>query len=129
MIKTRIRFFGTIALTAFCIMTAQAQTSYTGAQLNERVVFQDNHTQGVQILSMQSAAQNNALGVQAQIQNTSANNRHVYYRFRWLDNTGVQIGGNNTWRPVLMTPNQTQTIRDTAPSANAVDFRIEMKVE
>lgn len=115
-----------LSLAAICV---QAQTTYSGSELGARVSFQNNQPNGISVTSMQSTRSGSALAAQAQLQNGSSSNRHVYYRFIWLDGSGVQTGGSSSWRPVLLMGNQSQTVKDTAPSGNAADFRLELNVE
>jgi uncharacterized protein YcfL len=53
----------------------------------------------------------------------------VYYRFRWLDVSGMQVGDGEVWKPLMMLGRQSQFIRSTAPGPQAADFKIEMSAE
>lgn len=126
--KTLIRIF-TILTFATAALSAYAQTTYTGAQISAKVAFQNNNSNGINITSLQSSSQNNILNVETTIQNSGTGNRHVYYRVRWLDNQGGQIGANSSWRPVLLMPGKSQSIKDISPFPNAADFTLEINVE
>ena len=121
------RILAVLAL-SLATLTIQAQTT-AGNDTASRVSFQNNNSNGVTVSGLQSVSANNRLNAQAQLSNTTGNHRHVYYRFRWLDSQGAQLGGGSSWKPILLTGNQSQTVREAAPSANAADFRLEINVE
>lgn len=102
---------------------AHAQTNYSGAQISAKTSFQNNN--GIAVNSLSSQILDGVLNVQAQIQNNSGKNLHVYYRFLWLNNTGAQVA-ESPWKPVLLMPGKTQMINGMAPLKTAVDFHLEL---
>ncbi|MBP9896414.1 MAG: DUF1425 domain-containing protein, partial [Giesbergeria sp.] len=55
--------------------------------------------------------------------------RTVFYRFRWLDNVGNQVGDGESWKQMAVLGLGQQTVKSVAPTSAAQDFRIEMNVE
>lgn len=72
---------------------------------------------------------NDVMVVQADMKNTTESNRTVFYRFRWLDNSGSQVGDGESWKQMTVLGHQIQTVKSVALHSSAVDFRIEMNVE
>ena len=62
-----------------------------------------------------------------QLSNTSFNNKTFYYRFAWLGPEGFPIAEEETWKSQMMYGEQTSFIQAIAPTAKAVDFRLEIK--
>lgn len=72
---------------------------------------------------------NDVMVVQADMKSTTDSNRTVFYRFRWLDSSGNQVGDGESWKQMTVLGRQIQTIKSVALHSSAVDFRIEMNVE
>jgi len=77
--------------------------------------------------AMRVARENGFMTVNAQLSNTSYNNKTFYYRFAWLGPEGFPIGEEETWKSQLMYGEQTSFIQAIAPTPKAVDFRLEIK--
>lgn len=84
---------------------------------------------GVQVSEMRMARRSDVLVVEADILNTKVDNRTVFYRFKWLDSSGMQVGDGESWKQLTVYGKQSQVVKSVAPNANGVDFRIEMNVE
>lgn len=84
---------------------------------------------GVQVAEMRMARRADVLVVEADILNTKVDNRTVFYRFKWLDSSGMQVGDGESWKQLTVYGKQSQVVKSVAPNANGVDFRIEMNVE
>jgi len=84
---------------------------------------------GVRIPEMRAVRRNDILIVQADLANNGNTNRTVFYRFRWLDNIGSQVGDGESWKQISLLGQGQQTVKSVAPSSNATDFRLEMNVE
>ncbi|WP_374348687.1 YcfL family protein [Chitinimonas sp.] len=83
----------------------------------------------MKVVEMRVVRRNDVLVVQADLQNNSSYDRQIFYRFRWLDNTGNQVGDGETYKQLGFMGQQMQTIKAVAPHPNATDFRLEMNVE
>lgn len=84
---------------------------------------------GVKVVDMRAQKRNDVLVVQTELVNTENGDRQVYWRYRWLDASGMQVGDGDAWKPLLMYGQQSQFVRGTAPSGQVVDFRLEMNTE
>jgi uncharacterized protein YcfL len=84
---------------------------------------------GVKVVDMRAQKRNDVLVVQTELLNTENGDRQVYWRYRWLDATGMQVGDGDAWKPLLMYGQQSQFLKGTAPSSKVVDFRLEMNTE
>ena len=72
---------------------------------------------------------NDVLVVQADLANMGRSDRTVFYRFRWLDNVGNQVGDGESWKQMSVLGLGQQTVKSVAPTSAAVDLRLEMNVE
>ena len=72
---------------------------------------------------------NDVLVVQADLANMGRSDRTVFYRFKWLDNVGNQVGDGESWKQLGVLGLGQQTIKSVAPTSAAVDLRLEMNVE
>lgn len=84
---------------------------------------------GVMVSEMRITRKNDILVVQADLSNTTPGDRTVFYRFRWIDSVGNQVGDGESWKQMGMYGLHQQTIKSVAPTAAAVDLRLEMNVE
>ena len=78
---------------------------------------------------MRIVRRNDVMVVQADMKNTTDSNRTVFYRFRWLDSSGSQVGDGESWKQITVLGHQIQTLKSVALHSSAVDFRLEMNVE
>ena len=85
--------------------------------------------QGLQTIDLRSQRRNDILVVQAELANTESKDLRLYYRFRWTDVDGMQVGDGETWKPLVFLGKQSQFIKGTAPTSKAIDFKIEMSAE
>lgn len=69
------------------------------------------------------------LVVQTELKNDSQYDRTVFWRYRWFDGAGMQIGVESTWNPQLVYGRQTQYIKGVAPSPKAETFRLELTAQ
>jgi uncharacterized protein YcfL len=84
---------------------------------------------GVKLVEIRVQKRSDVLVVQAELQNTENKDRNVFWRYRWLDDGGMQVGDGDAWKPLLMYGQQSQMLKGVAPSAKVTDFRLEMNVE
>jgi uncharacterized protein YcfL len=83
----------------------------------------------IKVVEIRAQRKNDVLVIQADMQNQSKSDRFVYYRFRWLDSMGSQVGDDQPWKQLAFMGQQLQTIKGVATQSNITDFRIEMNVE
>ncbi len=84
---------------------------------------------GVRVYEMRMVRRNDTLVVEADISNTMNDDRFVYYRFKWLDAGGMQVGDGESWKQLKVMGQQVQTVKGIAPHANGADVRLEFNVE
>lgn len=84
---------------------------------------------GLQAVDLRALKKNDILVVQAEIQNTKSKDLRLFYRFRWIDADGMQVGSGEVWKPLMFLGKQSQFIKGIAPSPKADDFEIEMSAE
>ena len=72
---------------------------------------------------------NDVLVVQADLANMGRSDRTVFYRFKWLDSVGNQVGDGESWKQLGVLGLGMQTVKSVAPTSAAADLRLEMNVE
>lgn len=85
--------------------------------------------EGVQVTDLRSQRKNDVMVVQAEMVNLTNYDVRVYYRFRWTDAAGMQVGDGEVWKPLTILGRQSQLVKGTAYGPQASDFRIEMSAE
>ncbi len=83
----------------------------------------------VRIPEIRVARRNDILIVQSDLLNVGNTDRTVFYRYRWLDSIGSQVGDGESWKQMTLMGQAQQTVKSVAPSAAVTDFRLEMNVE
>ena len=83
----------------------------------------------IAVREMRIVRKNDILVAQADMANMGRSDRTVFYRFTWLDNVGNQVGDGESWKQLSMLGLGQQTVKSVAPTAAAVDLRLEMNVE
>lgn len=85
--------------------------------------------EGVQVTDLRSQRKNDVMVVQAEAINLTNRDVRIYYRFRWTDAAGMQVGDGEVWKPLMILGQQSQFIKGTAYGPQATDFKIEMSAE
>ena len=83
----------------------------------------------IAVREMRIVRKNDILVVQADMSNMGRTDRTVFYRFKWLDNVGNQVGDGESWKQMSVLGLGQQTVKSVAPTSAAVDLRLEMNVE
>lgn len=86
-------------------------------------------TYKIDVPEIRAVRNNDMLSVQADFVNDGVVDKHVYYRFRWLDSVGNQIGDGESWKQLLLLKRGRETVKGIAPSPKADDFQIELNVQ
>ncbi len=84
---------------------------------------------GVRVSEIRMVRRSDMLVIEADMQNVENQNRQVFYRFRWLDGGGMQVGDGESWKQLVVYGQQMAVVKSVAPTSSTVDFRIEMNVE
>ena len=83
-----------------------------------------NGSAAIGISDLRATRQDRLLRVQAELNNSSATNRQVYYRFEWMDQQGLAVWDDEPWKPLIVYGNNKQTISVSSPSFKATSFRL-----
>ena len=121
--KLLLVLISTLALTAF----AQHDPG-TSAAVAGKVALRGD-ANGVRITEMRAVRRNDILIVQSDLYNIGNTDRTVFYRYRWLDSIGSQVGDGESWKQMTLMGQALQTVKSVAPSSAVTDFRLEMNVE
>lgn len=110
-------------------LTALAQVPPASSEGIASKLMVRGDLQGLQTVDLRSQRRNDVLVVQAEVINTQSHDLRLYYRFRWLDANGMQVGDGEVWKPLVFLGKQNQYLKGTAYGPQATDFRIEMSSE
>ena len=117
----------TLALVSLPVHAQSVPPATTPGIASKLIVRGD--LQGLQVFDLRSQPRNEVIVVQAELYNNYDRDARLYYRFRWVDDGGMQVGDGETWKPLIFLGRQSQFIRGTAPGPKATDFFIEMSAE
>jgi uncharacterized protein YcfL len=123
--------FGLVFLTAAAVAHASPDLPVppaASAGIASKLVVR-GELQGLQAVDLRAQRRNDILVVQAEVTNTQPRDLRLYYRFRWIDPNGMQVGDGEVWKPLVFLGLQTQTLKGTAYGPQATDFQIEMSAE
>ena len=81
----------------------------------------------LKVTEMRVAKRDGLLAVQAEVTNTDSSNQQLYYRFKWMDESGFSVWGEEAWKPVIIYGKQKKLINEIAPTPRASDFRMEVQ--
>jgi len=124
-----------VATSAACVL-ASAQTSpvvapaapTTPVSVAGKLVVRGDMN-GLVVPEIRATRKNDILSVQTDVLNTGRKDVYVFYRYRWLDATGNQVGDGESWKQLLLLGLAQQTVKSVAPVSTASDFRLEMNIE
>ena len=133
----RTRFVFSAAPAIGCAALVMGLATSAGAQQHDPAtppavaskVALRGEANGVAVREMRIVRKNDILVVQADMSNMGRSDRTVFYRFKWLDNVGNQVGDGESWKQMSVLGLGQQTVKSVAPTAAAVDLRLEMNVE
>lgn len=78
----------------------------------------------LKVTDLRVAKRNGLLNIQAEVTNISSSNERLFYRFKWLDDTGFSVWDEEPWKPVVIYGKQKHLITVVAPTPQATDFRL-----
>jgi uncharacterized protein YcfL len=118
-----------LTLASTLALSAQAQHDPATSPAVAAIVALRGDANGVRIPEMRVVRRNDILIVQADLANLGNTDRTLFYRFRWLDSVGNQVGDGESWKQMSLLGQAQQTVKSVAPSSVVTDFRLEMNVE
>lgn len=117
--------------TMLCLIGALLVISLTSPLVMAETVVSKVESLGemkyLKVTDLRATQRNGLLNVQAEITNENSSNEHLFYRLKWLDNTGFSVWGEEPWKPVLIYGKQKYLITVVAPTPAATDFRIQLQ--
>lgn len=90
----------------------------------EAKIEQQGNMNRLRVTDLRAVNRNGLLNVQAEVTNLSPSNERLFYRFKWLDDSGFSVWDDEPWKPVLLHGKQKQLITVVAPTPQARDFRL-----
>ena len=118
-----------LALSTTLALTAFAQHDPGTSQAVAAKVALRGDANGVRVTEIRAVRRNDILIVQTDLFNIGNTDRTVFYRYRWLDSIGSQVGDGESWKQMTLMGQGQQTVKSVAPSSTVTDFRLEMNVE
>lgn len=114
----------------FCAQSALAQLpgAVTPAAVAAKLMVRGDAPEVV-VPEIRMVRRNDVLTVQSDLQNIGMTDRTVFYRYRWLDGVGNQVGDGEAWKQMTLMGHGQQTLKSVAPHASATDFRLELTIE
>ncbi len=119
---------GAAALAVLTAANAQMHDPATPPAVAAKVALR-GEAKDIAVREMRIVRKNDILVVQADLANMSRGDRVVFYRFRWLDSVGNQVGDGESWKQMAVLGLGQQTVKSVAPTSAAQDMRLEMNVE
>lgn len=114
-----------------CLIGAMLAISLTAPLVMAETVASKVESLGemkyLKVTDLRATQRNGLLNVQVEITNGNSSNEQLFYRFKWLDNTGFSVWGEEPWKPVLIYGKQKHLITVVAPTPAATDFRIQLQ--
>lgn len=121
--------FRALAVCIACLaVAAQAQHDPATPLAVAAKVALRGDAMGVRVSEMRITRPNDILVVQADFGNGERSDRMVYYRFKWIDAVGNQVGDGESWKQMTVLGLGQQTVKSVAPASLTTDFRLEMYV-
>ena len=80
------------------------------------------------VSSIASARSGTALFVYPTFSNSGSSRQDVYFRIRWLDNAGAEIGQGEPWRHLALGGRAMEPVVLSTPLATASDYRLQVSV-
>lgn len=135
--RTRLAAPAAIAAAALCATLMTTAAGPVHAQLHDPAtplavaskIALRGEANSIAVREMRIVRKNDILVVQADMANMGRTDRTVFYRFKWLDNVGNQVGDGESWKQMSVLGLGQQTVKSVAPTSAAVDLRLEMNVE
>ncbi|KZE33269.1 DUF1425 domain-containing protein [Crenobacter luteus] len=81
----------------------------------------------VKVDTIRLVRRNGLLNIQAEFVNQSSKNQVVFYRFKWLDDSGFSTWGEEVWKPITLYGTERKLLTEVAPTPNTTDFRLQLQ--
>jgi uncharacterized protein len=117
------------SLLATFLVTGALLAGQVGAQTIASKMEYLGEATYVQIPGLTARERNGLLALQMEVQNTDNEPRRVFWRIKWLDDSGFQVWEDEPWKPLLLQAKARQNVQVSAPTPKARDFRIQMNAQ
>lgn len=81
----------------------------------------------VRVTGLKQVVRDGRISLQLELFNDDRANQTVYWRVRWLEESGMQVWDDEPWKQELVYSNQRRILQTSAPTKKATDFRIELQ--
>ena len=85
-------------------------------------------SKAIGVSSIVAARNGTALFVYPTFSNTGSTRQDVYFRVRWLDNSGAEIGQGEPWRHLALGGLAMEPVVLSTPLETASDYRLQVSV-
>ncbi|MCX7157506.1 MAG: DUF1425 domain-containing protein [Rhodocyclales bacterium] len=116
-----------LAKTTVAVLLASLVATAGIAQTIESKLEQMGKMSYVRVVGLKQVVRDGRILLQLELYNDDNRNQTVYWRTRWLDDSGIQVWDDEPWKQELVYSNQRRVLQVVAPTKNATDFRVELQ--
>ncbi len=110
-------------LAAVLLLVGIAGPAANAAGIEDKIEIM-GQLKDVKVVEIQARVRNGLLFVQTEMENLSPNTQQVFYRIKWLEESGFQAWDDEAWKTLVLYGHQRQTLVSSAPTPMAKDFRV-----
>lgn len=99
----------------------------TNQSFDPKLEFVEPRNEKVTVTELSAAYPDACLRVQAELTNAAADAQQIAYRFHWYDVSGNEVAEASPWISMTIPGNQAIAVQGKSPSAQALDFRLELQ--
>jgi len=110
-------------LAAFLLLISVAGPAANAAGIEDKIEIM-GQIKDVKVLEIQSRIRNGLLIVQTEMENLGPKTQQVFYRIKWLDESGLQAWEDEAWKTLVLYGRQRKNLVAVAPTPMAQDFRV-----
>ena len=117
------------ALAAAALLNCAAAPLPVLAQSISSKVENQGDSRYVKVSGLIAKERNGFLALQIELANTDYDPQRIFWRVKWLDESGFQVWDDEPWKPALIQGSAKQNIQAVAPTPKARDFMIQFNAE
>lgn len=117
-------------IACFVVIASAAISSSVVAQqsISDKIEYQGS-SRYVNVAGLVARERNSLTNLQIELVNPDNRPRKVFWRVKWLDESGFQVWDDEPWKPVLLQGSAKINLISHAPTIKAKDFRIQFNAE
>ncbi len=100
----------------------------SAASIDTKMEYQGKSSY-VKVVGLQAKTRDGFLSLQVEVANSDYKPRKIFYRVKWLDDSGFQVWDDEPWKPMLVQGSARMNIQASAPTPKARDFRVQFNAE